>query len=133
MKHRAGYTLLEMVIVLAVMALATAMVAPASYRMIGTWREAGEVEQVRAELAALPTKARVEGRELRLQPGEEEALAKLVELPEGWHVELDQPLRVGANGACTGARGTLKTMRQTLSFDIAPPFCKVQILAPEGS
>ena len=133
MKRMTGYTLLEMVIVLAVMALATAMVAPASYRMIGTWREAGEVEQVLAELAALPTKARVDGRELRLQPGDGEALAKIVQLPEGWQLELDQPLHVGANGACTGARGSLKTMRQSLSLDIAPPFCKVQIMAPEGS
>ena len=133
MRRSAGYTLLEMVIVLAVMALATAMVAPASYRMIGTWREAGEVEQVMAQLAALPVKARVDGRELRLQPEDGEALAKLVQLPEGWQLKLDAPLRVGANGACGGTRGTLRTLRQTLNFEIDPPFCKVRTMAVEGS
>ena len=40
-----GYTLLEMVVVIALLALATAMVAPASFRMIQSWRNADDVQR----------------------------------------------------------------------------------------
>ena len=47
-----GYTLLEMVVVLALMGLAVAMAAPAGFRMVQSWRHASEVDQVLRQLAA---------------------------------------------------------------------------------
>ena len=46
MNRDAGYTLLEMVVVLAILGLATAMVAPATFRTIQSWRDADDPETV---------------------------------------------------------------------------------------
>ena len=71
-----GYTLLEMVVVIALRALATAMVAPASFRMIQSWRNADDVQRVLSELAAISVAARTDGRDWLLAPGEEEETLK---------------------------------------------------------
>ena len=62
MTRASGYTLLEMVVVLALMGLAVGMAAPAGFRMIDSWREAGDVDEVLRQLAALPSAARAQGR-----------------------------------------------------------------------
>ncbi|WP_162404141.1 pilus assembly FimT family protein [Pseudoxanthomonas jiangsuensis] len=140
-----GYTLLEMMVVVALLALATGMVAPAGYRMITTWREASEVEQVMHAIAALPLLARNQGRTLQLDstPAEERPLAdasgppqpqagRIVDLPEGWQLRMDTPLTVSANGACSGAEGTLQTERQSIPFQVQAPFCRVRRIAASG-
>ncbi|TWI14272.1 pilus assembly FimT family protein [Aerolutibacter ruishenii] len=127
-----GYTLLEMVVVMALLALATAMVAPSSYRMIRTWREADKVERVLRDLATLPVTARAKGREWRLKPDDAQELSKAIAMPEGWRLNLDTPLVVRANGACNGASGTLQTGYQTLPFKLEAPFCRVRLL-PAGT
>jgi len=127
-----GYTLLEMVVVLAILALATSMVAPATFRMIQSWREATGVRQVRQALAALPWTVQKQGQELRLPPpGEQDpgapADASLpgVDLPEGWSIELKSPLIVRANGACNDADMVLTTRRQKIALKVLAPFCQV--------
>ena len=143
MSRHAGYTLLEMVVVLALLGLATAMVAPATFRMIQSWRDADEVGRVLAELAALPTTAREQGRELHLglppagaappgapppQHSPEAGESMPVTLPEHWRLEMDAPLLVRANGACGDATGTLVTTRQQIHFRVEAPFCRVERL-----
>ena len=119
-----GYTLLEMVVVLALLGLAVGMTAPAGFRMIGSWREATEVEQVLRQIAALPARARNEGREWNLASGQ--AIGEAVILPQDWTLEMDNPLRVRANGACSNADGRLITARQSLDFHVEAPFCRIR-------
>src|SRR5690606_27858755 len=129
-----GYTLLELVVVIAVLAMATALVAPAGYRMVGTWRDASQVDAALQAVASLPMLARREGHRLRLggvQPGREGPLivggrndntaerekaareqaeaTALLGLPDGWTVAFEPALVVQPNGACSDARGTLDT------------------------
>lgn len=120
-----GYTLLEMVVVVAVMAMATALVAPAGYRMIATWREASDVDAALEAVAALPMQARREGRTLTFSERDDG-------LPQGWSLSFDTPLVVRGNGACNAAKGELRTARQTIDFEVGAPFCDVQRLAPGG-
>lgn len=131
MTRTRGYTLLEMMVVVALLALATAMVAPAGYRMVGSWLEAGRVDTVMKALAVLPLRQRDEGRELHVGALDPDAAAGLAPLPEGWQLELGEPLTIGANGACSDSRGTLSTARQTLGFRIEAPFCRVRRLAAD--
>lgn len=127
-----GYTLLEMMVVIALLALATAMVAPAGYRMIGSWLEADRVDAVLKALAALPLRQRDAGRELRVAPGDPAAAADLAPLPEGWQLEFGEPLTVAANGACSDSRGALLTGRQIVDFRIEAPFCRIRRLAADA-
>ena len=140
MNRSAGYTLLEMVVVLALLGLATAMVAPASFRMIQSWRDAGEVGQVLGQLAALPTLARSQGSVIRIDPPASAATTApslspvaAVPLPEGWRLDMDQPLVVRPNGACSDATGALVTRRQTIRFRVDAPFCHVTRLPADGA
>lgn len=124
MTRAGGYTLLEMVVVLALLGLAVGMTAPAGFRMIGSWREATEVEQVLRQIAALPARARQEGLALTLQAAPAEA--NVISLPEGWSLEMSAPLRIGSNGACSDAQGRLSTTRQTVDFHVQAPFCRIR-------
>ena len=58
----AGYTLLEMVVVMAVLAMATALAAPPSYRMMRSWQEATRVDDVIQQLERLPGAVRASRR-----------------------------------------------------------------------
>ena len=133
-----GYSLLEMVVVLGILGLATALVGPSMYRAILSWQEASDVDAVLAQLTSLPWQARREGRELKFEgpfppeapPGAAAssaaaAAAGTLELPEGWRLDFTEPLVVRANGSCGDGRVELRTTRQRLGLRIAAPFCSV--------
>lgn len=122
-----GYTLLEMLVVIGLFALATSLVAPMSYRMAASWRESSQVDAVLRQLAALPLKARETGQRLELN-GTVATTSQDFELPDEWQLVFAQPLTIRANGACSHAEGHLQTTRQTIAFVVQPPFCRVQRL-----
>lgn len=128
----AGFTLLELVVVLALLGLATALVAPAGFRTIDTWRRASEVDTALGSLAALGAHAHQQGRATRLDAGVVPA-GTLADLPEGWTVTLNAPLQVQANGACTATRGELRAADgYTQPFELQAPFCRTLRSQPEG-
>ena len=123
----AGYTLLELVVVMGILAMATALVAPPSYRMIRSWQEATQVDDVLQQLSRLPTQVRATGNPLYADAS---TPITVLTLPEGWQVHLLSPLRVQANGMCSDAEGELHTQQQVIAFQIAMPFCRVQRVTP---
>lgn len=123
--RQSGFTLLEMMVAVAIMALAMALVAPASFRMMGAWQESSDVSRVLKRVAALPLDARQAGHALQLdQETPPERVATLLELPEGWRMEFEHPLLVHPNGACEGADATLVTARQSIPLRVRAPFCR---------
>lgn len=118
-----GFTLLELVVVLALLGLATALVAPSGFRMIESWRRATEVDASLQAIAALGANAANTGRATELGPGEVESDARLG-MPPGWVVHLDTPLRIQANGACSTAQGRIRGPGgYELPFETRAPFC----------
>lgn len=126
-RPQAGYTLLEMIVVMAILAMATAVAAPPSYRMVRSWQEATQVDDVLQQLGRLPSRVRATGSSLDLK-GEEDI--PLVTLPAGWALRLRTPLRVQANGACSDSEAALVTSHQTIDLRINAPFCRIQRLDP---
>lgn len=121
-----GFTLLELVVVLALLALATALVAPSGFRMIGSWRRATEVDASLEAISALGNTAAQEGRSRELDAGPQ-ADGVLPGLPEGWKVELDTPLAVQPNGACSDSQGRLLGPDgYEQPFQIQAPFCRTR-------
>jgi len=125
--RHAGYTLLEMVVVIALIALATALVAPPGVRMVRSWQEATEVSDVIEQIERLPGVVRASGNPLTLTG---EAANAPLELPEQWVLILDTPLTVHANGACSNAQGRLQTVHQEIELQIQAPFCRVERMEP---
>ena len=122
-----GYTLLEMVVVMAILAMATAVAAPPSYRMVRSWQEATRVDDVMQQLERLPSSVRASGNPLQVQA---EGGIELIELPADWTLQMRTPLSVLANGACSDARGTLDTTSQTIEFQVHAPFCRISRIEP---
>ena len=121
-----GFTLLELVVVLALLGLATALVAPAGFRMIATWRRATDVDAVMGTLVALGAQARLQGRAIHLPMGDI-AREQLPTLPDGWTVHLEVPLTVQANGACSETRGEMRQEGYARAFVLHAPFCRGEL------
>lgn len=124
-RHLPGYTLLELVVVMAILAMATALAAPSSYRMVRSWQEATQVDDVLQQVERLPSTVRANGNPLDSAAN---SGISLVSLPENWALEMRSPLHILANGACSDAEGTLITEQQRINFRVSAPFCRVERL-----
>ena len=99
---RKGFTLLELLVVMALMALAAGLVTPAVQRSIGAARERAVAGDLAALLDSLPVRAFQRGSELTV-----DALLLrqwLPDLPEGWKIDMPQSLKYSATGVATGGR-----------------------------
>ncbi|MDP2006307.1 MAG: prepilin-type N-terminal cleavage/methylation domain-containing protein [Rubrivivax sp.] len=97
----AGFTLLEMLVVLALIALLGAVVLPALSSGLDKARARAFERDLKAVVDALPLRAFLRG-----EPLEVDASALLAALPPdqpaGYSVSLGQPLRYGADGVAAG-------------------------------
>ena len=122
-----GFTLLELVVVLALLALATALVAPAGFRMIASWQRATHLQASLQAVAAVGAHAARNGRASTIATGIAPS-EQIPDLPEGWTIVLEKPLIVQANGACLRATGTVKAPDGfEEGFEVEPPFCRTTL------
>jgi len=132
MRRTIGYTLLEMIVVLAVLALATSLVAPASFRQLESWQRHSEALDLLKGIASLPVAAREQGGLLVIPAGRHLGKFGSLAVPEGWAVLLDSELRVLPTGACLGATGSLSQGGFLQAFALDAPYCRVRrIEAPK--
>jgi prepilin-type N-terminal cleavage/methylation domain-containing protein len=120
-----GFTLLEMVVVMAIMALALSIILPRLDVMADSLGAASERETVVEAIASLGLSARSEGRTLHFS-GQTELLPG--ELPTGWRIVADPPVTFHASGACSG--GTVRVIGRDREFvyRLDPPRCRVTLV-----
>lgn len=104
--HRAGYSLLEVLLAVSLIALAGTIAVPSLINSL-------ERREARLALSALQTgmtglryRAVLAATPLEIAP--EEMSAAFPGLPEGWRVTADAPLHISAGGLCDG--NTLLTL-----------------------
>ncbi len=137
-----GYTLLEMIVVLVIMGMATALAGTWLFTVIGTWRANVDRDSVLGEIQHLPIIVREIGAGLTLHALPAPAtsgvaavparVASAVRLPRGWQVRFDPPLRILGNGACRDAHFVLKGGDRHWGARVEAPFCTV-VLDPAGA
>lgn len=129
-----GFSLLELLVVLALIALVGALALPNLTGLYGSAARATEREQILDQFAAIGAEALLNGRgyivhgptPLAPAPVDPTSASYSLVLPEGWQIELDRPLRVRPNGVCLGATLTLRHPDTApIEVVLAPPYCRV--------
>lgn len=124
--HLSGFTLLEVLVVLVLIAGAVAIVAPRLERTYTAIVSSGDRAESIRQVERLPALVRSSGQLLEL-PAESDALAELLTLPEGWRIQTAEPLLIEASGAC---HSTSVSVHPHLSdvietWRLAEPDCRV--------
>ena len=117
-----GFSLLELLIVLALASIVVAMVAPSLSRTVEAITVSGDRMEVQRQLEELPLLARQAGRATLVSA--EEDLSSL-SLPEGWRVTALSDVRIGENGVCMPARLQVTGGGLQEEWVLASPDCRV--------
>ncbi|MBN9531539.1 MAG: type II secretion system protein [Alphaproteobacteria bacterium] len=136
---QAGVTLIELVVLLAVMGLITALAGPQLYRTFDAFRFSLGRDDVERQLASLNQKAFLENRNLLLlsQPttgldnardqaallAAQDAASIKLNLTQGWTVTVPQPILYRANGMCDGGSVRVDVGAYAYIYQLAPPRC----------
>lgn len=127
--RRRGFTLLEMLVVLALLGLVAGLVAPQAGRWLSNAQERGWRADLKARIEGLPIKAFLAGRPLSV-----DAVQLQAGLPGesgGLVLRMRQPLRYSASGAAEG--GELELLRGAMveRWRVRPVSGEVTELAPQ--
>lgn len=120
-----GFSLLELLVVLAIVSIMVALVAP---RLSGTVRAiatSGERVEVARQIARLPLLARARGRAIAID-ADAEVRVDGVEFPEGWKVSAASALNVAANGYCRPGQVRVDNGDVHETWALAAPDCTVE-------
>ena len=122
MRHR-GFTLLEMIVVLAILGLAAALVGPSMLRGIDAWRRQAAMDGLLDQLRALPGNARGTGKPITISDATLASAAPPLRIDADWTLRVPEPWSVGANGICRGGEVIVANAFGERTVRVAAPFC----------
>ncbi len=122
---RQGFSLLELLIVLTLLGLLAALVGPPLQRTYDRLVESSARDDVFRQLESLPVRVRATGRALEIPRGGR-LPAGLIELPAGWVVQAEQPLRIERSGVCRASRMRIRGMTGQWTVALLAPYCRVR-------
>jgi len=127
----AGFTLIEIVIALAVVGLIIGLVIPIAGGWLARLGRSSQLQAVEDALAALPEKARRSGHSISL--GTIEASPKpddgaSIALRPDWALIVEKPIVFRYDGFCTGGSLRLTFPGGESAYRLDPPFCRPQRL-----
>ncbi len=125
-----GFTLLELIVVLAILGLAAALAAPNLLRSVESWQAAAQVDRLVVQVEGLPARARGRGLPIvvgaEALEGEEPPLA----VDPEWTLAAPEAWTVQANGFCEGGEVLLRRGAREWRLRAEAPFCTVDRADP---
>lgn len=118
-----GFTLLEMVVVLAILGLATALVAPAALRGIDSWRRQSEIDALLDQVRAMPGDARAQGRAIVVSDAALASPKPPLRVSAEWRLSAPTPWQVSASGVCEGGEVRIGNDYGERRIVVSAPFC----------
>jgi prepilin-type N-terminal cleavage/methylation domain-containing protein len=127
-RGRPGYTLLEMLIVLAIMALAIAVVVPSGQAMLDQMTAHAVFFDFQRQVSDLRRQAYASQTGVSLRGSDDAdpslARARAILLRAGWTYRLTQPIAISDGGACAGGQvEVLKYGRPVMHLAMADRAC----------
>jgi general secretion pathway protein G len=122
-----GFTLTELLIVLAIAALVGALATPPLSRLMDRWAFHLERTDLERQIDRLPQVARGEGRSIlltswRSSPAD---LAYPLNVPRGWQLLVTAPILYRFDGSCEGGDLGIANGGIVARYVLAPPLCQL--------
>ena len=126
--RRSGFTLLEMIVVLALLGLATALVVPSTLRGIDSWRRQAAMDGLLDQVRALPGEARASGRRVVVSDATLKGTSPPLWIEDDWTLIVPEPWQVAANGVCEPGEVRVANAYGQRVVRVAAPFCDPEIV-----
>lgn len=130
----AGFTLLEILVVLAIAGLLVSVTLPQMSGMAERVRIANERQAIVAEIENLGYRAYASGKTFVIHaagPASAPGMPAMpLDLPEGWRLRTSKPISYGVNGVCSG--GSIELVgpdRHVERYQLKPPQCRAMPVA----
>ena len=137
-----GFTLIELLIVLLLIALLAAVAAPNLERLYSSIQVRTERDYILDQFFGLGRMALRNGRRYVVRTDgatasetpelsgrsapDTDAEPYVIDIPEGWTIELSRPLVIGVNGVCLGTELTLlHEGKVETRLVLEPPYCRI--------
>lgn len=120
-----GFSLLELLVVLGLISVMTALVAPRLQATVEAISASGERAELKRQLEQLPMIARDRGQSLVLAADRDLAPELGLQVPEGWQVRPVTALQVAANGICSNAKLRVAGRETVEEWSVSAPDCSV--------
>lgn len=122
-----GFTLLEMLVVLAIGALLVAIVVPGLKRMLESVELGGQRKAIVTQLDGLGYRSYASGKRYVLAGTPAADDAAPLDWPAGWKLEVPRPIEYAFNGQCSGGRLVLVAPDgRRESFQLRAPLCRLE-------
>lgn len=146
-----GFTLIELMIVLAILASLAAIAYPGVVRLYASVRASFEQQDLERQLLALPRQMRLAGHNgILMDPSDSDATpagdasagsAKSdsvfgpwqrlqIDLPKGWSMRVPKPIIYHFTGTCDGGEIAFSLPPASLSYVLTAPLCRPLLRSP---
>lgn len=121
MRTSTGFSLIELTVVLVLVSLLGSLVLPGLANAYASASTRSEMEQMKLRLGGLGYEAFSRGRSLHIRTIED--VIEHLRPPEGWEVDIKQPIEVTQIGICKSGELSFTKNELEVIVSISPPYC----------